>query len=67
MRYTTKVATELTRGDRVVFDDGKVLEVIDRQGIVSTHSPGRIGYLLRGADDRVYRLSLPVDDRVEVA
>lgn len=65
MPYTTKKATELAYGDRVLHD-GSVYTVVDRQGIVSSHSPGRVGWLLEAADRRVYRLSLSVDDRVEV-
>lgn len=66
MRYRTKAAAELTRDDCVVVE-GQTLTVLDRRGIVSKHSPGRIGYTVRGGDGRVYRLSVPDDERLEIA
>lgn len=66
MRYRTKAAPELTRDDRVVVE-GKTLTVLDQRGIVSKHSPGRIGYTVRGRDGRVYKLSVPDDERLEIA
>ena len=66
MRYATKAATELTRGDRVVLPSGREVVIMDRRGIVSRHSPGRIGYLGRADDGRCYRLSMDDTERVEV-
>jgi len=64
-RYVTKAAVDLAYGDRIV-SDGRVYRVVDRAGIVSTHSPGRIGWLVEGDDQRVYRLSVAETERVEI-
>lgn len=65
MKYTTKLATDLTRGDRPIID-GTAYTVLDQRGIISKHSAGRVGYTLRGDDGRCYRLSMVDTDRIEV-
>jgi hypothetical protein len=64
MTYATKTATAITNGDTILID-GNTYTVLG-QPIVSKHSPGRVGYTLRGTDGRCYRYSITDTDRMEI-
>lgn len=62
----TKQASELSKGDKVIIN-GQVRVVLDLRPVrCEKYSPGRVGWLVRGEDGRVYKLSCSEKEVIEL-